>query len=172
MRNELEYTIDYFEKGKDLKKKVSIKRINNEIAHAYSDLAKKNNNLHIMEEEAARMISEIGWIATSKEKDVIDEETGILVVQKIGMLERIALSKPVYAKLKEIKKEIDEISGEELLRARVKVINMIFDVNGIEDTELNSFAFWNKKTEPAAAWEFIIACIEKDNDPNETKKKE
>ena len=156
MRNELEYTIEYFEKGKDYSKRILISRINMEISHAYEALIKEHN---AYAEVQADIQDEIAKIAA------------ISVERGTGLVEKFKLASPSRDKIKELKKRAASFGSVETIEKRFKLIKMIFEVNGIEDEKLNDINFWKKNVDTQEPWNFIFACMTKDNE-EDTKKKE
>lgn len=154
MRSELSYTIDYFEKGKDLQKTIKINRINGEITHEYGRIARQYNEIAIIQAEINEQIQELGWIATEK---------------KSTFMERIQLAKPVKEQLNVLKKKAKAIDQEDTLDRIFKVLHMILEVNGYENDMIDDKAFWDKKTDPSAALDFVMACIRKDDSPGKKK---
>lgn len=144
-RKTINYTIKYFERGKDKEKLVRISKISRDTMTKYGEVIAEVQRGKELEEESTAIIKKMADIIISRD---------------INMKETRALCKPMKKRLDIISDSIPK--NKSIFNMFVSIVNLVCDDNGIEDKELRSSKFWSKKTEPIDILEFLNAIVFKD----------
>lgn len=152
-RKTINYTIKYFERGKDKEKRVVIKRISRGVIKDYNMVLSSIAIIEAIERERQKLIQNLGAVIVASKK----------------FSERIKDAEPIKKQLKQLEKQLYDANAEEVFNNSIKIVEQILDDNGIEEKELCSKKFWTKKTEERDLWDFLNAVVYKDIDISKKK---
>jgi len=147
MRKEIEITIPYVKRGEELEKAVKISFISNRVLSDYNKIVEQFNGILNLHVEKKEKVEEMAWILTDKEVPIKDKRAKIA---------------PLKERVVNIKKEIKAKDDKALFSDRFNIIKRILDDNGITDSDLLSYKFWNEKVEPSLVWTFLSQAAMKD----------
>jgi len=148
--------IPYNNKGEELKKKIKIDFISNDVLSRYNTLAEQMQEIYDLHLEVQTCAEELAEV---------------IVNHKLSLKERRLQSLPLKTEMVRLKTEIKSRNTSQVLKDRVALIVIILEDNKITDKDLYSFNFWNKQTESSVAWEFLAVAVVKDTSGGMAKKK-
>ena len=156
MRKEIEIKVPYFEKGKDLEKKVKVSFISSRVLRDYTTIMQRLN---------------ISMTYYKQLDDLNKKVADIIADKRIKLLNKRAKVKPFLDEMDEVKKKIKESNEQELLEENFMLIKRVLDDNECKDQDLLTYEFWDNKTEPATSWGFITQAAMKDTPVDDGSKK-
>ncbi len=140
-RKIINYTIKYFKRGKDLEKRLVIKRVSRGAVNKYSEIVA---NMAVIE-------------AICKQRDTLVQQFGECV--SVGKIkERADKARPVWAQIQQLDEQLKAARVNEVFGMCVGLVADILDDNGIEDKDLCSAKWWEKHTEERDIWDFFKWC--------------
>ena len=153
-RKIINYTVNYFERGVDKSKKITIRRIARDVIEEYNTLIANISIINEIEKERKRLIDNLGYV----------------IIKEISLKNRIKEAKDIKEQLKHLESHIRDAKSGDLFKRAVKIVAQILEDNGIEDDELGTDRFWKRKTEERDIWDFLNAVIYKDIEIDGKKK--
>lgn len=147
----MEVEIKYFNKGKEIIKKVDINIISAWVLMKRDELIKDIFAFTELKERSLNVLKESGDIA--KEKSAGWEE---LIAEKKNELIQIT-------------EEMKSYADNGFFEKRFAIIKEILEVNGVEDEELLNMDTWERRMNPEDLYTFFNAAFSKGEEP---KKKE
>ena len=129
----------YFEKGKEKQHSLDIKFISNGVVRDFSEHLQKITDVQYWWEEIVIMTAEMATAPKEMQKEIKE-------------------------KIAQIKKQIEAVSNDGLMKKRLELTVRILDDNGIDVTELRENRFWDTKVEPSAWISFLYKAVYKDVD--------
>lgn len=147
----MNYTIKYFEKGKEEEKLVNIKFFSNCNRERYNEIA---TGAFEAKEKWDRM-SDIDSLITAKTRIMVGKSKD----EKAEIKEEIEQLKDEY-KSCVIGLKMFEKTG--LLKNRFNLIKDILEDNGIEDSDMFDYEWWDKKVDPKETMLFLSSVALED----------
>lgn len=139
----MEYTINYFEEGKEKEKVVNIRFFSNYNRERYNEI------------QSAAFEAKADWDRMSDINSLIEAKTSLLYkgeVDKGKTKEEIQQLKDEYQSCLLNIKKFEKVG---LLKDRFNLIKNVLEDNGVEDKELLRFEFWDKQVDPKITMKFL-----------------
>lgn len=156
MRKEIEIKVPYFQKGKDLEKKVKVSFISNRVLRDYNSIMTRLN------------VS----MSYYKQLDDLNKKIADIIADKrIKLLNKRSKAKPFVDEITTVKEKIKESNENQLLEDRFMLIKRILEDNECMDDDLLSYDFWDNQTEAITSWGFLTQACMKDTPTDANGKK-
>ena len=151
MKKVIDYSLEYFDKGEEVTKKVKIKFVSNRVQREYNELMSEVARVQDCYLEMQKIKSEMVAIRLKKDKDY----------------KRVIAEK--QERDSELKEEINETDSKGFFKKRYELIKRILIDNGYGEDKVSTYEFWDESIEPSMLMDFLTTAVFKD--VVETKKK-
>ena len=151
MKKVIDYSLEYFEKGEEVTKKVKIKFVSNRVQREYNELMSEVARVQDCYLEMQKIKSEMVAIRLKKDKDY----------------KRVIAEK--QERDSELQEEINETDSKGFFKKRYELIKRILIDNGYGEDKVSTYEFWDESIEPSMLMDFLTTAVFKD--VVETKKK-